>query len=110
MLYHVCEIDPPNQKLHTWEVRADEVEQVRSDGFLFKRMVRGARLQLHHTVDRLYFRDPSAAVRAFHAQQERNVESAHRAITAAERAMTWAESAPVSGIKPYRKLIRGAKP
>lgn len=105
-LYHVCEIDPPDQKHHTWEVRTEEIEQVRRDGFLFTRMVRSARLQRHHTIGRLYHRDPSAAVRAFHARQEQAVAAARRAIAEAERAMTWAETAQVSGIRPYRKLDR----
>lgn len=105
-LYHVCEIDPPDQELHTWELRGEEIEQVRRDGILFKRMVRGARLHRRHTIGTLYHLAPDAALRAFFAQQEKAVAAARRAIAEAERAMTWAEAAVKAGIRPYRKLDR----
>lgn len=91
-LYHVCDIDPPDQR-HTWEVRTEEIEQVRRDGIMFRRMVRGARLHRKHTIGTVYHRAPDDAVRAFFAQQEEAVKAAHRAIAEAERAMTWATRA-----------------
>lgn len=92
-LYHVCELDPPGPGLHSWEVRAEEVEQVRRDGVVLGRMVHGKRIHRHHAIGTVYHRDPDAAVRAFRAQQERAVESGRRAVAEAERAMAWAEAA-----------------
>ena len=94
IVYRVGEVDPPDEKLHTWKVNAIVVERASDKQIKLKTPFPG----LHRTLfnpdafGRAFFATPLQAIQAFLAEQRGDIESADRRRKEAERAVTWAES------------------